>query len=75
MPKYTEDQYEKEISKLDQNWTKEETDKLFELISIFEGNFLLVKDRWPSNFKERRVEDIKERLFNVCQKIEILNKT
>ncbi len=68
--KYTDEEYEDHIKESDENWTKEETDKLLELMEIFEGNFLVITDRWPSHLSPKTIEDIKERIFNLFKILE-----
>lgn len=70
LKKYSPDQYSEILKNLDPSWTKEETDCLWELIEDFEGNFVLVKDRWPSNYTPRTIEDFKERMFAVIKALD-----
>lgn len=69
LPNYTDKDYRKYIEALDKEWTKEETDHLFQLLEIFEGNFALVFDRYSPDYKQRSVAELKERVFVVCQKL------
>ncbi|KAJ3208047.1 DNA methyltransferase 1-associated protein 1 [Entophlyctis luteolus] len=52
----------------DPDWTKDETDELFDLCRRFDLRFIVVADRLESG-RERSVEDIKERYYNVTNKI------
>lgn len=52
-------------------WSYNEILHLFNLLELFEGNFLLVADRYADSksFADRSVEDIKEQTFMVCKAI------
>lgn len=55
-----------------ENWTKQETDHLFDLCRQFDLRFMVIQDRWDSSrFPKRTVEDLKERYYDICN---ILNK-
>ncbi|CAG8508096.1 746_t:CDS:10 [Ambispora leptoticha] len=51
------------------DWTKEETDYLFELCRKYDLRFLVIADRyeWPN--KRRTMEDLKERYYYVTKEI------
>ena len=63
MPNFTDEEYANFLE--NENWTKKETSHLFELMEIFEGNFIIVNDR--GNFGNKKIEDLKERVFNICK--------
>lgn len=52
-------------------WSYAEITHLFNLLELFEGNFILVADRYSDSksFAQRSVEDIKEQTFMVCKAI------
>ncbi|KAF3328346.1 SWR1-complex protein 4 [Carex littledalei] len=62
--KYTDEEYEKHLT--DNAWSKEETDKLFELCERFDLRFVVVADRFPS---DRSVEELKSRYYSVTRKL------
>jgi DNA methyltransferase 1-associated protein 1 len=44
-----------------QAWSREETDKLFELCERFDLRFIVIADRFPTT---RSVEDLKNRYYS-----------
>jgi DNA methyltransferase 1-associated protein 1 len=56
------------VNSLDDDWSREETDYLFDLLRKYDLRFLVVADRWeyPS---QRTVEDLKHRYYSVCRKL------
>ncbi|ORY42320.1 hypothetical protein BCR33DRAFT_307681 [Rhizoclosmatium globosum] len=52
-------------------WTKEETDHLFDLCRQFNLKFIVVADRYDIEGKVRTVEDLKERYYDVLGKLQI----
>ncbi|CAI9104858.1 OLC1v1003641C5 [Oldenlandia corymbosa var. corymbosa] len=62
--KYTDEEYEKHLT--DPMWTKEETDKLFDLCELFDLRFIVIADKFPSS---RTVEELKARYYNVTRTI------
>jgi len=50
----------------DENWSKQETDRLFELCRRFDLRFVVIHDRWDQNQSKRSIEDLKERYYNIC---------
>ncbi|KAJ3131393.1 swr complex subunit [Physocladia obscura] len=52
----------------DSEWTREETDELFALCKRFDLRFTVVVDRLESD-KSRTIEDVKERYYDVTNKI------
>jgi len=50
----------------DENWSKQETDRLFELCRRFDLRFVVIHDRWDDSQSKRSVEDLKERYYNIC---------
>ncbi|XP_058761153.1 SWR1-complex protein 4-like [Vicia villosa] len=61
---YTDEEYEKYLT--NPNWTKEETDQLFDLCDRFNLKFIVIADRFPSS---RTVEELKDRYYSVSQAI------
>ncbi|KAJ1393370.1 SANT/Myb domain [Sesbania bispinosa] len=62
--KYTDEEYDKYLT--DPMWTKEETDKLFDLCERFDLRFIVIADRFPSS---RTVEELKDRYYSVSRAI------
>ena len=60
-----------------EDWTKEETDHLFDLCQRFDRRFIIMHDRFDrQKFKERDVEDLKERFYsvsNILKKVRIVS--
>ncbi|XP_065175840.1 DNA methyltransferase 1-associated protein 1-like [Sycon ciliatum] len=72
--KYSDVEYEQHLEKDQQSepsWNREETDHLFDLCRRFDLRFFVVHDRFDHDkYTQRSVEDIKERYYDVCNKIE-----
>ena len=51
----------------DMNWSKEETDYLFQLCQDFDLRFVLIADRYAFGSVPRSPEDIKDRYYKVCR--------
>ncbi|XP_031498916.1 SWR1-complex protein 4 [Nymphaea colorata] len=64
--KYTDEEYEKYLT--DPDWTKEETDQLFDLCEQFDLRFIVVADRFPTS---RSVEELKSRYYAVSRALVI----
>ncbi|XP_043281115.1 DNA methyltransferase 1-associated protein 1 isoform X2 [Venturia canescens] len=65
IPSYTNAEYVQYLVK--SNWTRAETDHLFELCRRFDLRFIIINDRWDrAKFPERSVEELKERYYHVC---------
>ncbi|KAK6937230.1 DAMP1, SANT/Myb-like domain [Dillenia turbinata] len=62
--KYTDEEYEKYLT--DPEWSKEETDQLFDLCERFDLRFIVIADRFPSS---RTVEELKNRYYTVSRTI------
>ncbi|KAL8161093.1 hypothetical protein V2J09_012582 [Rumex salicifolius] len=62
--KYTDEEYQKLLA--DPKWTKEETDKLFDLCETFDLRFTVIVDRFPS---PRTMEELKDRYYSVSRAI------
>ncbi|KAI0000025.1 hypothetical protein BJV77DRAFT_975919 [Russula vinacea] len=70
---YSEDEYTKFLE--DPEWTKEETDYLFNLIREYDSRFYIVNDRYDfPGGPARSMEDLKDRYYSVCRKL-IRNRT
>lgn len=60
IPTYTNTEYTQHL--VTNNWTRGETDHLFDLCRRFDLRFIIVHDRWDrTKFSNRSVEDLKER--------------
>eukprot|EP01114_Cavostelium_apophysatum_P019586 TRINITY_DN6353_c0_g1_i1.p1 TRINITY_DN6353_c0_g1~~TRINITY_DN6353_c0_g1_i1.p1 ORF type:complete len:443 (+),score=142.77 TRINITY_DN6353_c0_g1_i1:157-1485(+) len=67
---YTNEQYEKYFT--DPNWTKEETDELWDLIKRFDLRFIVVADRFQGQ-GNKSLDDLKHRYYTVSKKLLELN--
>ncbi|CAZ79242.1 unnamed protein product [Tuber melanosporum] len=67
VPAYTDGEYE--VLK-DPDWTREETDYLFNLCREYDLRFVIIWDRYefPAG-KSRSVEDIKARYYSICRNL------
>nr|SVE75157.1 EOG090X076S [Daphnia dolichocephala] len=66
---YTDQEYQ--LLQLD-NWTRQETDHLFDLCRQFDLRFMVIQDRWDNTrYSKRSIEELKERYYDICN---ILNK-
>ncbi|OCH94301.1 hypothetical protein OBBRIDRAFT_747979 [Obba rivulosa] len=65
---YSQEEYARLLE--DAEWTKEETDYLFNLVREYDSRFHVVYDRYeyPSG-PQRTLEDLKDRYFSVCRKL------
>ncbi|OBZ70255.1 SWR1-complex protein 4 [Grifola frondosa] len=65
---YSQDEYTRFLE--DSEWTKEETDYLFNLVREYDNRFYVVGDRYDfPNGPERSLEDLKDRYYSVCRKL------
>uniref|UniRef100_A0A0B6ZHQ5 DNA methyltransferase 1-associated protein 1 n=1 Tax=Arion vulgaris TaxID=1028688 RepID=A0A0B6ZHQ5_9EUPU len=65
VPTFSDLEYQQHLH--DDNWTRQETDHLFDLCKRFDIRFIVVHDRWDrEKYKDRSVEDLKERYYNIC---------
>ncbi len=55
-----------------EGWTRGETDHLLDLCRRFDLRFTVIQDRWDrETFKTpRSIEDLKERYYGICEKLE-----
>ncbi|KAL4208140.1 swr complex subunit [Rhizopus azygosporus] len=67
---YTDEDYEKYLT--DNDWSKEETDYLFELCKKYDLRFPVIEDRYNYENKQRTMEDLKDRFYSIYRKL-ILN--
>jgi DNA methyltransferase 1-associated protein 1 len=70
LPSYTDEEYEKHFQ--DPNWTKAETDQLFDLCRRFDLRFIVIADRFDAN---KTIEDMKERFYSIAAKLVELHAT
>jgi len=62
--RYSDAEYAQHLH--DENWSKRETDHLFDLAQRFDLRFVVMQDRYDTEkFQKRSVEDIKERYYTV----------
>lgn len=65
VPVYSDLEYQQHLH--DDNWTRQETDHLFDLCKRFSLRFVVMHDRWDrEKYSNRSVEDLKERYYNIC---------
>ncbi|KAI9347510.1 hypothetical protein BD770DRAFT_446490 [Pilaira anomala] len=64
---YTEEDYEKYLT--DTDWSKEETDYLFDLCREYDLRFPVIEDRYEYENKIRTMEDLKDRYYSVYRKL------
>ena len=64
---YNDEEYEN-LLQFDEEWTREETDHLFDLLQRFDLRFLIAKDRWERE-KPRTVEEMKSRYYAVARSL------
>ncbi|KAG8908175.1 swr complex subunit [Tulasnella sp. 403] len=65
---YSMDEYTRMLE--DPDWSKEETDYLFNLVREFDVRFYIVADRYDfPGGKPRSMQDLKARYYNICRKL------
>ncbi|KAG0742048.1 hypothetical protein G6F57_003690 [Rhizopus arrhizus] len=69
---YTDEDYEKHLT--DNDWSKEETDYLFELCRRYDLRFPVIEDRYSFENKQRTMEDLKDRYYSICRKMILQGK-
>ncbi|KAI9495767.1 hypothetical protein BDB00DRAFT_192475 [Zychaea mexicana] len=67
VPEYTDDDYDRYLS--DSDWSKDETDYLFQLCRRFDLRFPVIEDRYNFANKSRSIEDLKDRYYTVQRKL------
>ncbi|XP_040570054.1 DNA methyltransferase 1-associated protein 1 [Lepeophtheirus salmonis] len=77
IPMYTDLEYQNHLSSDGEDgkgWSRAETDHLFDLCRRFDLRFTVIHDRYSRNnassFPQRSIEDLKERYYNVTEKLE-----
>jgi len=73
IPSFSEAEYQNHL--VVEGWSREETDHLLDLCSRMDLRFPIIQDRWDrQTFKiERSIEDLKERYYGICEKLETLH--
>ncbi|KAI9477749.1 MAG: Swr1 complex subunit Swc4 [Benjaminiella poitrasii] len=69
---YTDEDYEKYLT--DTDWSKEETDYLFDLCRKYDLRFPVIEDRYNFESKPRTMEDLKDRFYTVNRKLILQGK-
>ncbi|KAI3621491.1 swr1-complex protein 4 [Moniliophthora roreri] len=65
---WSQDEYSRYLE--DTDWTKEETEYLFNLVRDYDLRWYVIHDRYVSpTGRERSIEDLKDRYFSVCRKL------
>lgn len=68
IPSFSDMEYQQLLH--DENWSRAETDHLFELAKRFDLRFIVIKDRWDEErFPNRSVEDLKERYYSISNSL------
>lgn len=68
IPAFSDMEYQQHLN--DDNWTRAETDHLFDLAKRFDLRFIVIKDRWDDErFPNRSVEDLKERYYSISNNL------
>ncbi|CAJ0846241.1 12398_t:CDS:2, partial [Entrophospora sp. SA101] len=65
--KYSDEEYNKYL--IDKDWSKEETDYLFDMCKKYDLRFIVIHDRYDFPNKTRTIEDLKDRYYSACKKI------
>ncbi len=64
IPVYSDMEYQQHLH--DDNWSRQETDHLFDLCKRFDVRFVVISDRWDKDrYPNRSVEDLKERYYTI----------
>ena len=73
IPAFSDAEYNNHLTA--EGWTRAETDHLLDLCARFDLRFPVIQDRWDrSSYKTARsVEDLKERYYGLCEKLETLH--
>ncbi|RKP10822.1 hypothetical protein THASP1DRAFT_27418 [Thamnocephalis sphaerospora] len=64
---YNEDEYARLL--IDRDWSKDETDYLFDMCKRFDLRFIVIADRYDFEGKSRDIEEIKDRYYTVSRRI------
>ncbi|KAG2116018.1 uncharacterized protein F5147DRAFT_387921 [Suillus discolor] len=66
---YSQEEYIRFLE--DKDWTKEETDNLFNVVREYDTRWYVVHDRYepPPDGPTRSLEDLKDRYYSVCRKL------
>ncbi|GBP20445.1 DNA methyltransferase 1-associated protein 1 [Eumeta japonica] len=65
IPSYSDAEYNQYLRCED--WSQAETDHLMDLCQRFDLRFIVIHDRWDkAAFRDRSIEDLKERYYNIC---------
>ncbi|KAI9317671.1 hypothetical protein BX666DRAFT_1657245 [Dichotomocladium elegans] len=63
---YTDEEYSQYLQALDNSWTREDTDHLFDLCRRYDLRFVVIADRFNGT-PSRSVEDLKDRYYSICR--------
>ena len=74
---YNDEEYESLLTSIESDWSKQETDYLFDLLARFDLRFIVVQDRWvyeegegeARKRKDRTIEEMKTRYYAVARKL------
>lgn len=65
--KFNDEEYEKFLKDLSDDWTKEETEYLWKMLEQFDLRFVVIHDRYDKEY-QRTVEELKDRYYS-CSKV------
>ena len=73
MPTFSDVEYQNHL--VVDGWSREETEHLLDLCGLLDLRFTVIHDRWDrETYKtERSIEDLKERYYGICEKLETLH--
>ena len=73
MPVFSDVEYNNHLTA--EGWTRAETDHLLDLCGRFDLRFPIIHDRWDKSLYKtvRTIEDLKERYYGLCEKLETLH--
>lgn len=73
MPSFSDVEYQNHLNA--EGWTRKETEHLLDLCGRLDLRFPVIHDRWDrETFKtERSIEDLKERYYGICEKLDTLH--
>ena len=67
MVDYSDEEYNQHLKDIQPDWTKEETDYLFDLCRQYDLRFIVIQDRYDYRGQDRTVEEIKNRYYTCAR--------
>ena len=71
---FSDEEYNKLLKNLHQNWTKDETLYLWDMWNLYDLNFIVIHDRYDRKY-DRTVEELKDRYSERRKKLDISQKS